>query len=525
MKKKQVLILAVVVIVIFGYLIGRVGSAKAENTQGSLYDYMKLFTDIITKLNQAHVEEIDAEKLFESAINGMLDSLDPYTSLLTPEEFADLQTSTKGEFGGLGIHISSEDSDYIMVISVIEATPAYKANLMAGDEIVAVDDMSTEGWTSTKAVEHLRGPKGSEVTITIKREGLDKNFDVVIERDKVKMDSVPYAYKIGDIGYIRITNFNASTGDDLHNAMVDLQKQGIKGLLIDVRSNPGGLLSTAIETVDQFLPKNKLVVETKGRIATFNRKFYTNDDYAFEDIPIIVMVNQASASAAEIFSGSLQDWDKALIVGQNSFGKGSVQQLFPLPMNYGLKITTSKYYIESGRCIHDDANEDAIKKNERIDLAKEEKSSDESGEAYYTVGGREVYGGGGITPDIIIVQDTLNSFELDVRRNNVFFPFAVDFLSKVDIDENFYVDEEVFDEFVESIKEKDIEYTEEELADSKPWLKNALEAQIISNKFGLQEGNKRAIRQDPQLQAALQLFDQYGSLKEMFTHADALAQE
>jgi len=525
MKKKQVLILAVVVIVIFGYLIGRVGLAKADNTQGSLYDYMKLFTDIITKLNQAHVEEVDPQVLFESAIDGMLDTLDPYTSLLTPEEFADLQTSTKGEFGGLGIHISSEDSDYIMVISVIEATPAYKANLMAGDEIVAVNGMSTEGWTSTKAVEHLRGPKGSEVTISVKREGLTENFDVVIERDKVKMDSVPYAYKIGDIGYIRITNFNASTGDDLHNAMVDLEKQGIKGLLIDVRSNPGGLLSTAIETVDQFLPKNKLVVETKGRIATFNRKFYTNDDYAFEDIPIIVMVNQASASAAEIFSGSLQDWDKALIVGQNSFGKGSVQQLFPLPMNYGLKITTSKYYIESGRCIHDDANEDAIKKNGRIDLAKEEKSSEEPGEAYYTVGGREVYGGGGITPDIIIVQDTLNSFELDVRRNNVFFPFAVDFLSKIDIDENFYVDDELFDEFVESIKEKDIEYTEEELADSEPWLKNALEAQIISNRFGLQEGNKRAIRQDPQLQAALQLFDQYGSLKEMFAHADALAQE
>ncbi len=525
MKKKQVVILAVVVILIFGFLIGRVSLVKAENTQGSLYDYMKLFTDIITKLNQAHVEEVDPQVLFESAINGMLDTLDPYTSLLTPEEFADLQTSTKGEFGGLGIHISSEDSDYIMVISVIEATPAYKANLMAGDEIVAVNGMSTEGWTSTKAVEHLRGPKGSEVTISIKREGLSENFDVVIERDKVKMDSVPYAYKIGDIGYIRITNFNASTGDDLHNAMVDLERQGIKGLLIDVRSNPGGLLSTAIETVDQFLPKNKLVVETKGRIATFNRKFYTADNYAFEGIPIIVMVNQASASAAEIFSGSLQDWDKALIVGQNSFGKGSVQQLFPLPMNYGLKITTSKYYIESGRCIHDDANEDAIKKEGHIDLTKKEKNDDEPREAFYTVGGREVYGGGGITPDIIIVQDTLNSFELDVRRNNLFFPFAVDFLSKVDIDENFYVDDELFDEFVESIKEKDIEYTEEELADSETWLRNALEAQIISNKFGLQEGNKVAIRQDPQLQAALKLFDEYGSLEEMFTHADKVANE
>ncbi len=525
MKKKQILILLVVITLTFGFLIGRVSLAKAENTQGSLYDYMKLFTDIITKLNQAHVEEIDPQELFESAINGMLDSLDPYTSLLTPEEFADLQTSTKGEFGGLGIHISSEDSDYIMVISVIEATPAYKANLMAGDEIVAVNGMSTEGWTSTKAVEHLRGPKGSEVTISVKREGLAENFDVVIERDKVKMDSVPYAYKIGDIGYIRITNFNASTGDDLHSAMVDLEKQGIKGLLIDVRSNPGGLLSTAIETVDQFLPKNKLVVETKGRIATFNRKFYTNDDYAFEDIPIIVMVNQASASAAEIFSGSLQDWDKALIVGQTSFGKGSVQQLFPLPMNYGLKITTSKYYIESGRCIHNDANEDAIKKNGRIDLAKEENKNGVPGEAYYTVGGREVYGGGGITPDIIIVQDTLNSFELDVRRNNVFFPFAVDFLSKAEIDENFHVDEELFDEFINAIIEKGIEFTDEELIDSKPWLKNALEAQIISNKFGLQEGNKIAIRQDPQLQATLQLFEQYGSLKEMFAHADALEQE
>jgi len=218
------------------------------------------------------------------------------------------------------------------------------------------------------------------------------------------------------------------------------------------------------------------------------------------------MVNQASASAAEIFSGSLQDWDKALIVGQNSFGKGSVQQLFPLPMNYGLKITTSKYYIESGRCIHDDANEDAIKKNGRIDLTKKSPHEKDSTEVFYTVAGREVYGGGGITPDIFIVQDTLNSFELEVRRNNVFFPFAVDFLSKVDIDENFYVDDELFDEFIDTIDEKGIEFTEEELADSEPWLRNALEAQIISNKFGLEAGNKIAIRQDPQLQAALELF-------------------
>ena len=524
-KKKQVLILAVVVTLILGFQIGRVGFAKAESTQGSLYDYMKLFTDVITKLNQVHVEEVDAEELFESAINGMLDSLDPYTTLLTPEEFADLQTSTKGEFGGLGIHITSGDTDYITVISVIEATPAYKAHLMAGDEIVEVDGMSTEGWTSTKAVEHLRGPKGSEVTIKIRREGLGEDFDVVIERDKVKMDSVPYAYKIGDIGYIRITNFNASTGDDLHNAMVELEKQGVKGLLIDVRSNPGGLLSTAIETVDQFLPKNKLVVETKGRVATFDRKFYTKDNYAFEGIPIIVMVNQASASAAEIFSGSLQDWDKALVVGKNSFGKGSVQQLFPLPMNYGLKITTSKYYIESGRCIHDDANEDAIKKNERIDLTKKSIKDKDSTKVFYTVSGREVYGGGGITPDIIIEQDTLNSLEMEVRRNNVFFPFAVDFLSKVDIDQNFYVDDELFDEFVDSIVEKDIEFTDEELADSEPWLRNALESQIISNKFGLEEGNKIAIRHDPQLQAALKLFEQYGSLNEMFAHAEELAEK
>jgi len=159
------------------------------------------------------------------------------------------------------------------VISVIEATPAYKANLLAGDEIVAVDGMPTDGWTSTKAVEHLRGPKGSKVTITIKREGLDENFDVVIERDKVKMDSVPYAYKIGDIGYIRITNFNASTGGDLHNAMVDLEKQGVKGLLIDVRSNPGGLLSTAIETVDQFLPKTNSWLKQKDELQLLIENF------------------------------------------------------------------------------------------------------------------------------------------------------------------------------------------------------------------------------------------------------------
>ena len=513
MKKRKNIIILILILILIGFWAGRFSVAKAEdNSSGNLYAYMKLFTEILTKIQQCYVNEIDAEEVIYGAIDGMLKKLDPYTTFLTKDDFSDLQTTTKGEFGGLGIHISSKDN-YITVMSVVEATPASRSGLMAGDQILKVDDESTKDWSSSQASKKLRGPKGTKVNITIKREGVKDEMNIEIERDVVKIPSIPYVYKINDnIGYIRITNFNATTGKNLHNALVELQEQGIKGLLLDLRSNPGGLLSQAIETVDEFLPSKKLVVYTKGRVKNFERKFFTTDKYSFNDIPIIVLINRGSASASEIFAGSLQDWDKALIVGENSFGKGSVQQLFPLPMETGLKITTSKYYIKSGRCIHKDNNEDSEKESKVDTVNNDEK------EVFYTESGRSVYGGGGITPDIEIIQDTLSDFEITVRRKNLFFNFAVDYIASHNIDNYFIITDDIFNSFVKYINENEIEYTDSELEEAEAWLRNSLESQIYSNKFGLEEGNKISTQYDPQLQKALELFEKFSTMDEMFAY-------
>ena len=513
MKHKKTLSILIITILIIGFLAGRFSAVKAAS-ENNLYDYMKLFTQVLTKLETYYVESIDPEELITSGIKGMLKTLDPYTVFLTKDDFSQLETTTKGKFGGLGIRISSQD-DYITVISPIEGTPAWNVGLMAGDQIIKVDGVSTKGWSASKAANNMRGTIGTDVDITVKREGVDKPIEFTITRGEIKIDSVPYAYKINDdIGYIRITNFSSSTGDDLFLALRELQEKGINGLLLDLRSNPGGLLSQAIETVDKFLPEDKLVVYTKGRNERVSKRYYTNDRYSFNGLPIIVLINQGSASASEIFAGSLQDWDKALIVGKNSFGKGSVQQLFHLDMNTGIKITTSKYYIKSGRCIHKD------RKNEDETEAEVDNQEIAEKEKFYTVGGRIVFGGGGITPDIEIQQDTLNNFEIEVKGKNLFFKFAVNFLAENEIDENFVLSDITFQYFINFIEENEIEYISSEFEEAQFWLKNSLHAQIISNKFGMEEGNKIAVAQDIQLQNALELFGEFSSLDEMFSYAE-----
>ncbi|MBS3768143.1 MAG: S41 family peptidase [Candidatus Cloacimonetes bacterium] len=511
--KKSIIIILILSLFI-GFFAGRITDASARDTK-SLYSYMQLFTQVLKVIEDSYVDTLAPKDMILNSINGMIDeSMDPFTTLMTPEDFEELRTSTKGKFGGLGIRISSP-GDYITINSVIEGTPASQVGLIAGDKVIAVDGKSTKDWTTKKAAENMRGPKDSKVIVTVRREGIDEDIDFEVTRDIVKIKSIPYVYKIkDDIGYIRIVNFNSDTGRDLQNSLEELKKQGIEGLIIDVRSNPGGLLSQAIETVDHFLPKSELVVYTQGRKNKFNREYYTENNYEFNDIPIVVLVNQATASAAEIFSGSLQDYDKALVVGKNSFGKGSVQQLFRLPLNYGIKVTTSKYYIKSGRCIHKDRNKEAEEDSVQIDLkTRKEKHK------YYTNNGRVVYGGGGITPDIIIEQDTLNKFEIKVRSKNLFFKYAVDYLADHEIDNDFNVTPEIFSDFVNYIDENDIEYTEAQFAEGKNWLKNSLEAQIMSNKFGMEAGNKISVRMDPQLQNAVQLLEKYNSAEKLFDFA------
>lgn len=457
LRKNKIIFYSILVIWVFsGTLIFNYSIGNAQNQMDSqeFYKYLRIFRDTITLIKQNYIEDIDFKDLFEYAIEGMLNDVDPHTNFMRPEDFKDFQTSTMGEFGGLGITIEKQ-GEYITVVSPIEGTPAYKMGILAGDKIVKVDGDNVVGISTEDVIKKMRGEKGSKVLITISRPGIKNTLDFEIIRDIIKIKSIPYAFKLDNgVGYIRIRQFNANTSQELKEQLNKLENLGIRGLLIDLRFNPGGLLNEAIDTVNEFIGGNKLVVFTKGRIPRYNQEYYTRYNRIRTGYPVVVLVNEASASASEIFAGSLQDWDKGLVVGKTTFGKGSVQQLFPLIDDYGIKITISKYYIKSGRCIHKDINDKILRGKEVTDDEKVKIEKDIHDHIYKTENGRTVYGGGGVTPDIEIEQDKLNDLEMEIRRLNLFFSYSVEYTTTHDIDENFIADDSVIQDFMKLVKTK-----------------------------------------------------------------------
>lgn len=497
----------------------------AEDTRSSdLYQNLQLFNEVLIKLKQNYVTETNDEELIKSAIKGMLGATDPHTTYFTSDEFTDFTTSTKGEFGGLGIQIDKKD-EYITVVSPIEGTPAYKMGISAGDRIVRVNGVSIVNSSTDEAIKKMRGPIGTKVVITISRPGVTELMEFEIIRELIKIKSVPYYFKLDNgVGYIRISQFSESTDKELKAALDALENQKIRGLIIDLRFNPGGLLDQAIDTVNEFIGPNKLVVETKGRIQNSNRQYYTRFNRKTKDYPIIVLVNEASASASEIFAGSLQDWDTGLIVGKPTFGKGSVQQLFPLSNGNGIKITTSYYYIKSGRCIHKELNDKILSGKDISEDEKTEIDKKAKDKIYYTVKGREVYGGGGITPDIEFSPDFLTNFGVELRRKNTFFNYAVDYMVKHDhkVSPDFQVDNATVNDFLDYVKKQDIKFTQAEADSAMSYIKTTLTGEIIGKQYGDQAAYKVTLSLDAQFQKAIDLFDKFTTMEQMFAHAAQL---
>lgn len=524
LRKNKIIFYSILVIWFFiGTLVFNYSIGHAQNNFDSneFLKYMKLFRDVVFMVKQNYVEDVKMEELFEYAINGMLEDVDPHTNFFKPDDFKEFQTSTQGEFGGLGITIDKQ-GDYITVVSPIEGTPAYKMGIQAGDKIVKVDGTNVVGLNTDEVIKKMRGEKGSKVLISIARPGVKDLLDFEIIRDIIKIKSIPYAFKLDNgIGYIRIRQFNANTTTELKQNLDMLEKDGIKGLLIDLRFNPGGLLNEAVDTVNEFIGGEKLVVFTKGRVPQFNQEYFTRYNRMRTGYPVVVLINEASASASEIFAGSLQDWDKGLIVGKTSFGKGSVQQLYPLSDGYGIKITISKYYIKSGRCIHKDINDKLLRGKEVTEEEKAKIDKENNEHTYKTVNGRTVYGGGGITPDIEIEQDRLSNFEIEIRRLNLVFDYSIDYYvkNKDNIKDNFVADDKMLNEFLEYGKTKGLKYTDVDVDSSRAYIKNSLTSSIIDKKYGEIAGYKAGIQVDRQLMEALQLFDKYPTLDKMFDHA------
>ena len=319
---------------------------------GSDYESIELFTDVLSIVKKSYVEEVDTKKLIYGAINGMLTSLDPHSSFMPPDTYKEMKIDTKGAFGGLGIEITIKDG-LLTVISPIEDTPAFKAGIKAGDQILKIDDKFTKDLTITDAVKKMRGVKGTKVTLTIMREGLDKTKEFVLERDIIQVKSVKSKVLDDGYGYVRISQFQEKTDDDLEKALKNLQSEQkpLKGLVLDLRNDPGGLLDQAVRVCEHFIDEGKLIVYTEGREKDSKMRFTSRKGGKEPNYPIVVLINSGSASASEIVAGCLQDHKRAVVMGTQSFGKGSVQTIIPLSDNSGLRLTTARYFTPSGRSI------------------------------------------------------------------------------------------------------------------------------------------------------------------------------
>ena len=328
------------------------GVASKGNDTAATYENLRLFTEVLSIVQSQYVDEVPPKDIIYNAIKGTLRGLDPHSSFLDPEMYREMQVETSGSFGGLGIEITLRD-DVLTVVAPIEGTPAYRAGIQPGDRILKIEGLTTKDMQLSDAVKRMRGKPGSKITITIVREGWTEPKDFFITREQIRVQSVRASQLEPGIEYIRLRQFQEQTANDLEVALDKYLKEGkIQGLVLDLRNNPGGLLTSAVEVTEKFLEAGKLVVYTEGRVRNQNMRFSSNAKRVFSDFPIVVLVNQGSASASEIVAGALQDWGRAVVIGTQSFGKGSVQTIIPLSDGSGLRLTTAKYFTPKGRTIH-----------------------------------------------------------------------------------------------------------------------------------------------------------------------------
>ena len=352
-KKTRVIVgFAVIVAFLSIFIISSQRHSSAE-AKGSDYESIELFTDVMAIIKKSYVEDVDTKKLVYGAINGMLSSLDPHSSFMPPDTYKEMKIDTKGTFGGLGIEISIKDG-VLTVISPIEDTPAFKAGIKAGDMILKIDDKFSKDLNVNDAVKRMRGQKGSKVILTIMREGFEKPKEFPIVRDIIQVKSVRFHLMDGGYGYVRIAQFQEKTDDDLSKALKTMKEEykgELKGLVLDMRNDPGGLLDQAVKVAEHFVPEGQMIVYTEGREKDSKMQFTAKKGGKEPNFPIVVLINGGSASASEIVAGALQDHKRAIIMGTQSFGKGSVQTIIPLSDDSGLRLTTARYYTPKGRSI------------------------------------------------------------------------------------------------------------------------------------------------------------------------------
>ena len=499
-----------------GLFAGKLHAAPERDTP-SLDEY----ADILTTLSDWAPEPLTPEKIVYASIHGMLSRLDPHTAFLEPDEFSAMKEKQHGSFYGLGIQIQKRIGK-ITVIAPMEGTPAYKMGIRAGDIITHVGEEELKEDTSTEeVVRKLRGPKGTPVTITIRRVGFPEPIRLTITRAEIPTRSVRYAFMLEPgVGYIMLSDFTHTSNKELYEAIEKLQKQGMKKLLFDIRGNPGGVLEQAVDVTDVFVPKGSMVVYTRGRTASSAQEYYAPGDGAHFDQPLVVLVNRGSASASEIVAGAIQDHDRGLILGQRTWGKGLVQSVYTLSYGAGLALTTARYYTPSGRWIQRDYSDllsyvnpgdpDSATGAETGEEAPHPKTESA---IFYTDAGRVVYAQGGITPDVIVKNDRDSKLLQQLLARYAFFNFAVDWLTRhPTVGEDFQVTPTIRDEFFQFVEKSARYSTAEELKQAysqdpnRSLIDLAIKIEIVNAKYGPEAGRRAFASGDPQIQKGLTLF-------------------
>ncbi|HEX3009483.1 MAG TPA: S41 family peptidase [Bacteroidales bacterium] len=491
---------------------------------------LDIFYTLFRELNLYYVDDTDPERLIKTSIDGMLQSLDPYTVYIPENEADDYRILTTGQYGGIGA-TTRKIGGYVVVADIYENSPADKADIKTGDIIHEIDGQPLYFKESAEISELLKGEPGTDILLTIERPDENKLIKKNVKREKISLSNVPYYGMVNDeVGYIKLMNFTGDAHKEVRQAMSDLkEKQGAKSLILDLRGNPGGLLIEAVDVVNLFIHKGQEVVSTKGKMKQWDNVYKTRNQPYDTQIPVVVLVNRSSASSAEIVAGAMQDLDRAVIIGQRTYGKGLVQTTRPLSYNAQLKVTTAKYYIPSGRCI------------QSLDYSK--RSFDGSASyipdsliaEFNTKNGRKVYDGGGIVPDIQMSPETLSKISISLYTRGLFFNYATSFYHKTDSIPSvpkFRVDDAIFKNFVEYISAKNFDYVSEteqfleklqEIAKAEKYYDNSkqefenLMKKISHDKFKDLEDNKEEISELLQEEIASRYYFQKGRIATSLT--------
>lgn len=493
---------------------GGVAAAPPAGEDADLVQGSQTFSSIYAAVEENFADKVDPSKaIYKGAIPGMLRTLDPHSNFFDPRDFKVLREDQQGRYYGVGMTVQPKN-DKTIVVAPFPGSPAYKAGIRPGDVILMVNDTKTDGLTTNEVADLLRGPKGTRVQVHIGREGVEQPLVFNIVRDEIPRFSVSGGFYLKPgIAFIRIESFNENTSQEMEDKFKKLDEKKIQGLILDLRQNPGGLLNEGVDVASHFLKKGDLVVSHRGR-ASENRNYTARYDGTGKDYPIVVLVDRYTASAAEIVSGALQDHDRAWILGENTFGKGLVQTVYPMGDGTGLALTTAHYYTPSGRLIQRDyTNISFLDYYSHTNL--EQKNPED---VKMTDSGRTVYGGGGITPDEKWEPQPLNRFQIAVQRKDAFFFFSAKYFGgrEAKLPQGWEPDDALLEQFRAYLRDNQVEFTPAEFAANADWMKKRLKREFYITAFSLDESQRVAIEQDPMVIKAI---DSMSRAKELLESA------